>query len=226
MQSKYLDPEIRNEVVRLYREGLSAVEVAPMVGVSQATACRILRSAIPQEELKRLQSERWSRSKVAANVRRGLSMDPALIPEGMKCCGRCKEVKPKDRFHKSCSQADGLMRRCRDCCQELDYHSRRSPTGKFNVYRQNARMRGLDFEITRDQFAEFWQKPCYYCGDPILTVGLDRLDNRKGYTMDNVVSCCAECNAMKSKLDPCRFVAKCQTIAERFLDERSIARNE
>ncbi len=42
---------------------------------------------------------------------------------------------------------------------------------------------------------------CHYCGEPIkLTCyGLDRKDNSRGYTLDNVVPSCFPCNA--SKLD-------------------------
>ena len=45
---------------------------------------------------------------------------------------------------------------------------------------------------------EMWQKPCYYCGSIIETVGVDRVDNNKGYTLDNVVPCCSKCNYMKN----------------------------
>ena len=43
--------------------------------------------------------------------------------------------------------------------------------------------------------------PCFYCGeylDDSTGVGLDRCDNKKGYTLNNVVPCCARCNRMKN----------------------------
>lgn len=50
------------------------------------------------------------------------------------------------------------------------------------------------------EFEAFWDQPCHYCGDPIETIGLDRVDNAQGYVSGNVVACCAECNRMKVTL--------------------------
>lgn len=61
-----------------------------------------------------------------------------------------------------------------------------------------------------------WQKPCVYCGDEIVTVGVDRVDNAKGYVMDNVVPCCAICNSMKSSMKLVDFLRRCATIAARM----------
>lgn len=38
---------------------------------------------------------------------------------------------------------------------------------------------------------------CYYCGDT-HRLGLDRIDNSKGHTKDNVVICCYDCNVARS----------------------------
>ncbi len=53
------------------------------------------------------------------------------------------------------------------------------------------------FALTRNEFLSFWQKPCHYCGSDISTIGLDRIDNNKGYELSNVVPCCDRCNRMK-----------------------------
>lgn len=37
---------------------------------------------------------------------------------------------------------------------------------------------------------------CIYCEFP--STGLDRIDNHKGHTIDNCVSCCRECNLARS----------------------------
>lgn len=41
---------------------------------------------------------------------------------------------------------------------------------------------------------------CHYCGQHIETLGssLDRKDSDKGYTLDNVVPCCGDCNKVKN----------------------------
>lgn len=37
--------------------------------------------------------------------------------------------------------------------------------------------------------------PCDYCG--VSPSGIDRKDNSKGYTRDNITSCCQRCNSIK-----------------------------
>jgi 5-methylcytosine-specific restriction endonuclease McrA len=66
--------------------------------------------------------------------------------------------------------------------------------------------------------------PCHYCGLPPYTVshrkkdqafvytGIDRVDNEKGYTPDNVVPCCGVCNFMKGKLGLEQFLAQIKRI--------------
>jgi hypothetical protein len=72
--------------------------------------------------------------------------------------------------------------------------------GRFANYKSGARVRKIPFELTFDEFETFWQAPCVYCGDLIDTIGVDRINNSLGYTIDNCVSCCQTCNYMKSDL--------------------------
>ena len=58
------------------------------------------------------------------------------------------------------------------------------------------------FDLTREEFAELISKPCVYCGakpryvkqrtyrSGLKITGIDRIDNSKGYTVENCVSCC------------------------------------
>lgn len=61
----------------------------------------------------------------------------------------------------------------------------------------------------------FWQKPCHYCGEAIPTAGLDRVDNTKGYVLDNLVSCCTFCNAAKNTQTMDEFIVRCKKIVAR-----------
>ena len=70
---------------------------------------------------------------------------------------------------------------------------------RFYIYKHSATRKGIDFEISFEQFLEYWQKPCHYCGVTIETVGIDRVDNSIGYKLSNIVSCCTNCNSMKVK---------------------------
>ncbi len=80
----------------------------------------------------------------------------------------------------------------------------------FRMYIKGARERKLEFSIVRETFLELTKKPCYYCGiQPSQSVqgrgqngayiynGIDRIDSGLGYTSDNVVPCCGNCNEMK-----------------------------
>jgi hypothetical protein len=63
----------------------------------------------------------------------------------------------------------------------------------------NAEQRGLPVSITNEQLVKLRKRPCHYCGGslPPAGSGLDRLDNTKGYHLDNVVPCCTTCNLMR-----------------------------
>ena len=41
---------------------------------------------------------------------------------------------------------------------------------------------------------------CHYCDTPTEIITLDRKDNAKGYTVENVVGCCFYCNRLKSDM--------------------------
>lgn len=95
--------------------------------------------------------------------------------------------------------------------QKNQYH--KSPKAKYARYKLGALNRGLTFELTYEEFITHWDSNCVYCKDPIETVGLDRVDNTLGYTVDNIVDCCSTCNYMKHKMDSETFINKCKQIA-------------
>jgi hypothetical protein len=84
----------------------------------------------------------------------------------------------------------------------------------FASYREkNARRRNLSFELTKEEFRKLIKDVCYYCGgEPLkseqgyLYNGLDRVDNNKGYRLDNVVTCCYKCNIAKASMAKDEFI--------------------
>ncbi len=81
----------------------------------------------------------------------------------------------------------------------------------LRAYRRNADMRGLEWELSEQQFADLTQQPCHYCGSQpankstagrhfgdYVYSGLDRKDPEMGYIPDNVVPCCKRCNYAKN----------------------------
>lgn len=93
----------------------------------------------------------------------------------------------------------------------------KTPKGKFKNYKAEAKSRGIAWELSFEDFLAFWQKPCFYCGEAIPTIGLDRLDNSMGYLLDNVVACCTKCNSGKLNGSAAEFVARCKRVAARFV---------
>src|SRR3990167_6506916 len=88
----------------------------------------------------------------------------------------------------------------------------------FMAYKRGAKERGIEFNLTRDEFMSFWQKPCHYTGRPIAKIGVDRIDSEKGYSPENVVPCCYEVNIAKMTTGADTFIQMCRevvTVADR-----------
>lgn len=92
----------------------------------------------------------------------------------------------------------------------------KTPKSRYVHYRLDAHRKNRDFQLTMEQFMQFWDATCHYCGDQIMGVGIDRVDSTKGYTLDNVVPCCAHCNRIKLDYSKEEFIGRCIKIAERF----------
>jgi len=98
----------------------------------------------------------------------------------------------------------------------------------LNVYRCNARKRKLVFSIDKPTFKALTSAQCFYCGRMPAQVintksrigiyvynGLDRVDNTKGYTPENVVACCKRCNRAKDNMSQTDFIDMALRIAGR-----------
>jgi hypothetical protein len=84
-----------------------------------------------------------------------------------------------------------------ESCNPSGKHDASSPMVRYAHYKEGAAARGLPFDLSGKEFWSLWQKPCTYCGSEINTIGLDRIDSTKGYSIENVTPCCARCNEMK-----------------------------
>lgn len=80
-------------------------------------------------------------------------------------------------------------------------------------YKRHADRRAYPWELDFDFVNDLIRQECYYCKLPPSNLktlknsleafkysGIDRKDNTKGYTKDNVVPCCKICNNAKSDL--------------------------
>lgn len=79
-----------------------------------------------------------------------------------------------------------------------------SSSKRYNQLKMNAKSGGREMSLTLDEFLSVANQPCHYCNDELCQdrtgTRLDRRDNSKGYTLDNVVACCKYCNSVKQEL--------------------------
>ncbi len=87
---------------------------------------------------------------------------------------------------------------------------RNSLKGKYSEYKQSAKKRKIDFSLTIEEFKQLWQIPCTYCGINIKTIGIDRVDSKKGYQVNNIISCCTDCNKIKNSKTLNNFIKHCK----------------
>lgn len=91
---------------------------------------------------------------------------------------------------------------------------RKTLKGKYKEYEISARKRKHEFSLTFDVFSSFAGGECFWCGDKINIIGIDRLDNKIGYVPTNCVRCCQMCNIMKSYLSAQQFIDQCMKITK------------
>lgn len=119
-------------------------------------------------------------------------------------CHQCnKEIKAQSSHFKTHSG------KCQRCCQLGEPY--------LFIYNElkNHRNKNVDFTITFEEFKQLIaSSECHYCGTTLVynkhsrdwgknltrAHQLDRKDNLKGYTLDNVVTCCWTCNRLKSDI--------------------------
>lgn len=101
----------------------------------------------------------------------------------------------------------------------------------FASYKNAKRAKELGFVLSKLEFEKICRTNCYYCGaapqprrnkygsdrkGPLWAYdylsGIDRLDNTKGYTLENAVACCGKCNIMKGSSTKAEFLAQAQRI--------------
>lgn len=102
----------------------------------------------------------------------------------------------------------------------------RSIKSRMQGYKNGAKKRGFEWLLSYENFVEISTKPCSYCGiEPkkwdcmsnspslqkdspnvnprdyeIYFTGIDRYDSKLGYTVENSVPCCKNCNRAKSNM--------------------------
>jgi hypothetical protein len=100
----------------------------------------------------------------------------------------------------------------------------------FGSYEAGAKKRNMTFALSREDFVDLLKQNCFYCDEQpknnytkkykhkqfiFKYTGIDRVDNTKGYTIDNVLPCCKDCNYSKNKRSKEEFLLHIKKIYER-----------
>ena len=104
----------------------------------------------------------------------------------MKVCSRCRIEKEDSEFRRNRGA-------CRLCLRD-DWFPARA--------KHQAQKNGHKWLISPDDYRVIRAFPCTYCGDPLPKkgIGLDRIDNSKEYTPENVIPCDPWCNTFRGNI--------------------------
>jgi len=98
---------------------------------------------------------------------------------------------------------------CGDCNRKQTKNRKEPYRWLYNLLCHQALARGIEVSLSFQEFIFLTDiGSCCYCGEHVIwqeysnrktaRTNLDRTDNAKGYSLDNVVVCCADCNTRKS----------------------------
>ena len=147
---------------------------------------------------------------------KGIEAEKFNLQSNVDCRGQiinmCRVCSRKD------SECNFKGLRCLSCYDLYrKTQDNRNPREKENIklleYKSSSKKRRKAWELTDTQAKELFRSPCHYCKQEIQINGIDRIDSMRGYTIDNVVSCCSCCNYMKTDMDYHIFFKRCEHIA-------------
>lgn len=136
-------------------------------------------------------------------------------------CKPCVKIKSAKRYLENKDKINKQTKAWKEnnkeyyLAQQREYHKKYSQSipGKYREYKKGAFDRNYKWAITRKEFESFWQKPCYYCGTEIETIGLDRINNDLGYIKSNLVPCCSVCNRAKDTMTAEEYIEHCRRVS-------------
>ena len=126
-----------------------------------------------------------------------------------KSCGECGHLNWKGLCPTNTCKIRGHVDQLCDACKNLrrKYDSEYSVkiNSRWKSAKSAAKRRKISFSFSLEEYTKAIEPECYYCNGEFNTpskcgVGLDRLDNSKGYDIENVVSCCTTCNYLRGDI--------------------------
>lgn len=161
-----------------------------------------------------------------------------VVTSSSECntCYRVKNGMPHDIFYaicaRICSVYPVLRKRTRfklprpvghPFCKNVKCVAKYPSYSEFMRRADTLKVRKKGPVISENAYWQIVSKPCIFCGISPCN-GVDRYDSRLGYTKDNVVQCCFQCNVMKKNIDFNDFILKivdiCTTQGSKLRGER------
>jgi hypothetical protein len=127
----------------------------------------------------------------------------------------------KARWSNACRGCSRVEDRKRE--KRRDYYTFKKRCSRI---RNAGRQRGIKWTFDgphREVLRKFYDAPCHYCGREVeQRLGLDRVDNAKGYVPGNVVQCCTACNLMKASHSVDEWTVHMERVLD-HLNHRSVS---
>ena len=125
-------------------------------------------------------------------------------------------IKAKRLGHLYCTPKNPGIKSCNKCVSVYRGKSKRKHTDSqarnavYGRYKSSARQRNIEWNISKEDFFSTIIMPCVYCDNKETSfftapksspwsksfkfTGLDRINNNRGYILQNIQPCCKWCN--------------------------------
>ena len=130
-------------------------------------------------------------------------------PMEIRKCKTCSKDKLLDEFHKTTT---GYRGSCRVCYNQtvgakanLKMKNRRKDPNRFAFFivkdsKFADKKEGFESDLDESFVSHLIKNGCSYCGEKEIRLSVDRIDNSKGHTKDNVISSCVRCNFIRNDM--------------------------
>lgn len=216
--------EIEKEIRKLYFENkIDGIKIANQLNMPISTVYPIIRKFGPTRRADREKDMTGLKFNMLTVIGKSKNKKYTAI---VQCeCGTIKEVPNKNLYYKNNIISCGCIKKETGIKFRKWKPGEKTIQEYYKRYKGGAQSREYDFNISKKEFESLIFKNCNYCGispcnkinayisrtglkignasadwiaqNYVLVNGVDRLDNDKGYTLDNTVSCCKICNQAK-----------------------------
>jgi len=100
---------------------------------------------------------------------------------------------------------------------------------RFSKYNHKATKKNINFSINENEFYILCKDKCYICGiepdNENYFCGVDRIDSKLPYELNNCKACCKECNIMKNNFEIEYFKNKLKNIYDNIIKNNKYLEN-